>query len=389
VRFNGRLYDRRGPYLVRPGLGGSGVNRDRFDRSADVLFLSHNVTHTRKNELGYSHRRQASHSTGIYRATLNLTGHGLHLAREWAWSTTVLRASLKADYLKFDNWHEQHVRHSGTARLSIARLSRPTGVAIDLKQTYVEGYRWLPSAAAMLRRETEKSYLMLSGSYSERAPSLLEMYLPYQEADLYDPDDGRYADGGYTNLVSEKMLTGAVEIGLGPKGQGLMLSAVGGRIRDGIDWLRRYRESLEFYSPANGDIDFASVTGSARLELSDYLRFKGGGSYHYIDYELVADPAYSPEYQFFSGMELHLLWAQKLIDLWAYGEVVYASRYHGHVQWDMGERIITNVKLSFRMGHFRFHFVSQNALSMLHYPKDGWQNPGRYTTYGFTWDFID
>ncbi|MCD6249040.1 MAG: hypothetical protein J7J98_01750 [candidate division Zixibacteria bacterium] len=389
VRFNGRLYDRSGPYLVRPGLGGNGVTRNRFDRSADVLFLSHNEEHTQKYEFGYSHLRQASYTNGIYRATLDLTGHGLHLAREWAWSTAVLRASLEADYSEFNNWYEQHIRHSGTAHLSYARLTWPTGIAFDLRQTYVEGYRWLPSAAAMMRRETEKSYLMLSGSYSERAPSLLERYLPYQKTDLYQTGFNSYADGGYPNLVSEKMLTGAIEFGLGRQEQGLMFSAIGGKVWDGIDWLRRYEGDLEVYTPVNGDINFANVTGTARFELSDFLHFKGGGSYHYTDYELLIDPAYSPEYQFFSGMELHLFWSQKLIDLWAYGEVVYTGPYHGFVGDDLGEQAIVNVKLSFNMGHFRFHFVSQNALSVLYYPKDGWQNPGRYTTYGFTWDFID
>jgi hypothetical protein len=329
--------------------------------------------------------------TGVYRANLNLTGHGLHVAREWAWSTNILRASLEADHLKFDNWHEQHTRYSGTAHLSIARLSRPTGLVLDLKQVYVEGYRWLPSAAAMLRRETEKSYLMLSGSYSERAPSQLELYLPYQTAPLYNAQSSvdNYADGGKANLLSEKMLTGATEIGLGSKSRSLMLSAVGGRIWDGIDWPRRYAGALEVFTPINGDIDFATVTGSTNWDFSDNVRFKGGGSYHYIDYELIDDPAYSPEYQFFSGLELHLFWRQTLIDLWAYGEVVYTGPYHGLGDKGLGDNAIVNVKLSFRMGHFWFHFVSQNTLSLRYDAKDGWQNPGRYSTYGFTWDFID
>lgn len=389
VRFNGRLYDRRGPYAVRPGFGGGNVERDRFDRAVDVTYLSHNETHTRKHELGYSYRRQASHTTGVYAANLNLTGHGLHLAREWSWSTSVLRASVEANHSKFDNWHKQHSRSKGTARLTLARLSQPAGIALDLRQTYVEGYRWLPSASAMLRRETEKSYLMLSGSYSERAPSLLELHLPYQEANLYGRQTPDYADGGSPTLVSEKMMMGAVEIGLGRKNQSLAVTAVAGRISDGIDWLHREEAGMEIYTPVNRDLDFATVTGTARLGLGDLLYLKGGGSYHYIDQEQVADPAYSPEYQVFSGGELHLYWSQKLIHFWVYGEIVYVGPYHGYVDQDLGGGAVINTTVSFRMGHFRFKFVTQNALLAAYAPKDGWQLPGRSTTYGFTWNFMD
>ncbi len=389
LRFNGQLYDRKGPYAVRPRNGGSYVERDRFDRAVDLTYLSHNETHTRKSELGFSYRRQASHTFDAYSANLNLTGHGLHLAREWFWSTSVLRASLEANNSEFDNWYEQHSRNKGTARLSLARLSQPAGIALDLRQTYVEGYRWLPSAAAMLRRETEKSYLMISGSYCERAPSLLELYLPYQEAALYGRQSPDYADSGSPRLASEKMMMGAVEIGMGRLNQSLTITAAAGRIKDGIDWLRREEAEVETFAPANGDIDFATVTGTARLGLGDFLYLKGGGSYHYADHELVADPAYSPEYQVFSGGELHLYWSQKLIHFWAYGEIVCIGPYHGHVDQNLGDGAVINTAVSFRMGNFRFKFVTQNALLESYLPKDGWQLPGRSTTYGFTWNFYD
>jgi len=389
VRFDGRLYDRRGPYPVRPGIGGGMVNRDQFDRNANILFLVHNDEHTVKNELGYSHVRQATRMDGIYGVNLNQTGHGFHLAREWMRGTTVVRSSLRGDYLQFDNWHEKHSRSTGTATLSLARLSRPVGIAVDLRQSYVEGYRWLPSVAAMLRRETDRFYVMLAGGYSERAPSLYELYLPYQQVSLYGSSPGDYADSGYRNLVTEKQVVGSLEVAAGRIRKSLSLSVVGGHTWDGIDWLTRREGGRDLFSPFNGDIDWVSITTLARFGLSDFLRFKGGGSYHYLDYENIADPVYSPEFQLFSGLEMHLFWSQKLIDLYAYGEVVYSGPYHGYVQQNLGEQAIVNVKLSFKMGHFRFHFISQNTLSAAYYPKDYWQNPGRYSSYGFTWDFID
>jgi hypothetical protein len=69
--------------------------------------------------------------------------------------------------------------------------------------------------------------------------------------------------------------------------------------------------------------------------------------------------------------------------------LAYAGPYHGLVQDDLGEEVVVNIKLSFKMGHFRFHWISQNTLSISYYPKDYWLNLGRYNSYGFTWDFID
>lgn len=389
IRFAGRLYDRRGPYPVRPAKGGRTVDRDRFDRSADVVFVVHNEAHTVKHEIGYSHLRQASRLNDGYRMNLNQTGHGLNLAREWMWGLTAVKTVLRGDYLKFDSWHERLDRWTGSAGLSLARLTRPVGVAIDLKQTYVKDYRFLPSASVMVRRETDRSHLMLAGAYSERAPSLYELHLPYQEADLYATGGINYADGGYSNLVSEKQLIGSAEISLGGRANRISVTASGGRIWDGIDWLSRGEGNLTVFTPVNGRVDWTTVSTTTRVGLSSFLHFKGGGSYHYLDYENFADRPYSPEYQAFSGMELYLFWSQKLINLFAYGEVVYTGPYHGLQQQDLGKQAIVNIKLSFIMGHFRFHWISQNTTSQSYFPKDYWVIPGRYNSYGFTWDFID
>jgi hypothetical protein len=363
--------------------------RDRFDRQLELSYLIHADDHRSKYEVGYTHVRQASHWNRYYLANLNKTGHGLSLARESMWGKFAVSSSVRGDYLRFDSWYDQHDRFSGTAELRLARLSQPIGLAVGLRQTYVEDFRFLPAVTAMLNRTTGQSLVVLSGGYSERAPSLYELYHPYQSADIYRHGTRDYADGGNRSLASEKQLIGSVEYTRGRSGKSLSLAVVGGQIWDGIDWRPTDNDGVTEFRPANGDINFANLTGTARLEFSDLLRFKAGGSFHHLDYENFSTRAYSPEYQFFSGAELHLYWKPKLIDLWVYGEAVYAGPYRGLVVDDLGEQVIINMKLSFRMGSFRFHWISQNTLSAVYSQRDGWRNPGRYSSYGFVWDFTD
>ena len=88
-------------------------------------------------------------------------------------------------------------------------------------------------------------------------------------------------------------------------------------------------------------------------------------------------------------MELHVYWRQRLIHLYAYGEVVYSGPYDGYAVTDLGDQPIFNVKLSFRSRSFRFHFVIQNALGAEYQSRDWFVIPGRYSYWGFTWDFLD
>ncbi len=389
IQADGQLYNRTGYYHVRPLAFGAALKRDRFDRTARVSISRYNADRNAKYVFGYRHIRQESALGGAYDVNLNQTGHGLSMAREWFARGLALRAELAGDYLKYDTWFNQYSRLSADASLQVVRLSRPWGYSALLKQTYAEKYRFLPSVAVMLRRDVEKSLVMFSLGYSERAPSMNELHLPYQATKLYASGFNDYADQGNPDLISEKMFEGTMEVSVGRPDNSLSLTATGGKIWDGIDWMPTKAGALTVFAPQHGDVTFSNITSVGRVRLADFLRFKGGGSYHFVDYKLTDNRAYTPKYQAFSGLELHLFWRQKLIDFWAYGELVYVGRYDGYIEPGLGNEALTNVKLSFRMGHFRFHWIMQNSLSAVFRPRDYWENPGYVTSWGFVWDFFD
>ncbi len=388
IRATGCLYDRKGTFRIRPDAGGERVDRDRFDRLAKISFVKHNEEYTGRQEIGYKHIRQASSLDDDYVARLNVTVNGLFASREWIAEQTIVQAKLALDHNEYDDWWDIHNRYEALASFSLARMSDQYRLALNVKGEYVESQKFLPSASVMVQRESDKMLFVTSVGYSERAPSLHEMYLRYQEANIYGSYND-YADHGNSNLKPERQLIGSTELELGSRTTNVGLEITGGKIFDGIDWNPEYDGNTAVFSPRNGDVDFANFTLDGSLGLSDYLKLKAGGSYHYVEYALYEDKPYTPVLQTFSGVEFHLYWPQKLLDFWAYVEMMYTSEYDGYEKSGLGNDPVFNVKMSVKMGSFRFHWISQNTLSREYSARESFVTPGRYNTYGFTWDFLD
>jgi len=388
-RATGQLYDREGYLQIRPDFDGSYVKRDRFDRFLRLAFFSSNDEHTSCNEFSYKHTRQGSDLNRAYYARFNSTGHGLTLSREWSAWSRIFKIELTSDYLIFDDGYDEFTRLTSSASLNLAGFSSSWKYAFRLGQKHDEQFRFLPFAAGMVYKNSGRLFMMFSAGYGKRAPSMLEQNLRVQEVSFYGQAPYNYIDSGNKDLLAEKQLTGNATLEYGSVGNSLGLEITGGKIYDGIDWQHTEDLTSEIFQPVNGDINFVNTTLTGRIKLGDFLRFNGGGAYHYLDYEQDENKPYSPEYQFFSGMELHLFWKQKLIDLFAFGELVYVGPYDGYEEEDLGGNLVSNIKLSFRMGSFRFHYVIQNPTSIIYSDRDYNQFSGRFNYYGFIWNFLD
>jgi hypothetical protein len=386
----GQLYNRDGDFVVRPDTS---LLRERFDRSAKLSFDFHNHDHTARTELGYQHLRQGSYLSGVYKTRLNLTGHGGFLTREWLSGQTIFQARLDGNYSEYDDGFKNLNRTNSVLSLNLARLNDGYRWALSLGSEYVEDFGFLPSGVMVLFRESPRFFLMLGAGYSERAPSLYELHLPFRSSSVYGSGRPKYADRGNSELKKEKQLTGNVTLELGSSDNNIGISVTGGNIVDGIDWQNQFvTDSLGNYilfSTINGDVAFVDVSVRPRLRLKDFLHLLGGGAYHYLDYKEFATKAYSPEYQIFSGMELHVYWSQKLLDLFAYGEIVYTGPYDGYDKKGLGKELVANAKLSLGLKDFRFHFVFQNVLANVYSAREYITFPGRYFYYGLTWSFLN
>ncbi len=394
IRFSGQLYSRGGLYRVMSSAEGKVMERNRLDRSAKVGFEKHNSDHTGRTEVGYSYLKQGSNIDGTYKGRFENNGDGLYVVRQWATGSTAFSAEINADQRNYKDGYDEFDRASGKISFRMARLNPGWRYAVIGAVEAVENLNALPSASLILFSDNDKSFFLLSAGYTERAPSLYELNLRFQRTTLDTLSGDEYADMGNPDLKKERQIVGSAMMELGDISRSVRLSVTGGRVFNGIDWIQtELRDSFfvryTLFSPANLNFDFFDISLQQRLALNDLLSLTSGGAYHRVEYELYDKRPYQPEFEAFGGLELHQFWPQRNIHLFAYGELVYTSEYDGYDKTGLGNTMVANVKLSFRIKDFRFHFVIQNALSKLYYPHEDFINFGRYSYFGLTWKFLD
>jgi len=146
---------------------------------------------------------------------------------------------------------------------------------------------------------------------------------------------------------------------------------------------------LGLYRPGNHDIEFASGSLTKTISYRDNIYWKGSGSYHYIKIAGDDDPAYSPDYQFFSSLELSYQFRKPSIRLYGYIEGQYYGPYAGPHGTELGEKPIINTKLSFSIKKFQFYYIFQNIIGTEYMLREFTPIPTWYDYFGFTWNFLD
>ncbi len=385
------LYDRSGPFSVRPNLGGRVVNRDRFERSAHLSADWHADDGSERWELGYNWQRQGSKITGIYAANLDYFVDGLFASHQRRLGGYLVSFDAAADKVEFDAASSRHQRARLKGDIRLIKTSHGSRFGLTIGSNWEEDYRFLPRASITWLNESDRAFLYTSIGYSERAPSLYELYLPFQRKTIYNTTTD-YADSGNETLKSERQLTGSLLFHYGSPDTWAGVQVTGGQIIDGIDWRNEFFSdsiSYRYFYPDNGDITFAGVTVQQQLQLFNFLWLRSGGSYHWTDYEQFDDKAYIPEYQAFIGGEINLYWPQRLLHFFAYGEIVYTGEYDGFVVDNLAGDFITNTRLAARLKDFTFHVVFENNLNALYSEREGFTFLGQYFYYGFVWNFLN
>ncbi|MBD3401343.1 hypothetical protein GF420_00490 [candidate division GN15 bacterium] len=395
ITARGRLYDREGPFRVQPDISPVVLNRDRFDRSADLGVQWNNSDQTANWQFRYRHLRKSADVVGSYLAKFNQTGHGATALRQWVSGQRAFMTELTVDWLEYDEGFNSYERTGAGAYAGVADLSDGWRYAARAGTRWSDDFDLLPDASVLVLRESDRLLTMFSAGFATREPTLHELHLPFRRATIYPAGTLNYGDRGNEDLQVEKQLIGSGLIELGSDRANINVRVTGGRIIDGIDW-RVTNEVINgslarVFSPVNGDIDFLNVAVAPSFKVADLIRFSGGGSYHITEYEIYAEQTrpYAPDYQVWAGAELHVYWPQKLIHLFAYGEVVYTSSYDGYFEVGLGQDPVFNARLSLKMGNFRFHYIFQNLLNRVYEGRENYSFIGRFNSYGFVWEFLD
>lgn len=395
LNASGQVYNRKSSFRVQPDFGTTGLMfRNRKDRSGRIAVEFLNDKHTSKTFLGYNYLRQNSNIDNAYKGRFDINSYDYFVGREWMKNNLMLSTKVSSNYIKYRNEFEQFERYSGDISFRLIKYNQNRKIALTIGSEYNEDYKFLPRASIWVIKDSPKFFYMFSFGYSERAPSLHELNLPFQEIILYQTAPARYGDGGNSDLASEKQLTGNITYEYGSLENNINLSITGGMIKDGIDWNNTILAdtalaAFKLFRPENGDIDFADFKMEFNLKIKNYLRLLSGAAYHYLNYENFEDKAYLPDYQLFTGAELHIYWPQKYTDLFAYVELTYTDSYLGYNGSVLGQEPIINSKLGFEMKNFRFNFIWKNPLFRAYKVREDFTISSRQTYYSFTWRFFD
>ena len=388
----GQMYERDAAFVVRPGLSTLPFTRKRFDRSFRTALEFQNDSRTSRVEIGYEHLRQGSYLDFAYKGRFNRTGHGSFFKYEKADGSKLWQLESRANILEYDNGFGQFDRFSASFFVNMVRLNESGKFGIRAGSNYSDDYNFMPSIATLYQFESDKFFVQLSASYSENEPSLHQLNLPYQEADIFGTFGWNYAEGGTPNLKKERLLVGNLIIEPGTVENKITLSITGGRISNVIEWTDQFLPgagSPKFYSPVNDNLTFYTASVKPSLRLSDFLRFDAGGAYFKFDYDTLGVRPYRPEYNLFSGLELHYYWKSRLVNLYAYGELRYVGPYDGYDKTGLGDELVANTKFTIGLHNFSFHLVFQNHFDNQYELRENLTVPGRVFYYGLVWKFYD
>lgn len=390
----GQVYNRKGSYVINPDISTIGFDRNRIEKGYELELSKDNDHGSATKYIRYGYNRKRSYLDGRYKSRLNMNRTDLFVGLRGMKNKLLYKFELSGSFDKYNNGYDEYDRYLGGGTFNLAKISGSRRLGLTLGADYVEDFKVLPQASISLQNESDKMFYLLSVGYAEKAPTLNDLYLPAQSGAVYQSSSTNidYNDGGNSDLQSEKQLVGSAMIEFGGFDNNLRLSATGGKIFDGIEWMELYFHQTSYekiFYLTNDNVTFADFQLRHNLTLSDNLRLLSGAAYHKVDYASDYQPAYTPEYQLFSGMELHLFWPQKQTDLFAYGEIVLPGKYDGYRGERLGEEPQINIKLSFQIKHFRFHYVWQNPLLRTYQVKEDFTINERLTYYGITWQFFD
>ncbi len=404
LTLNGRLYRRRGTFRVQPDNPFVGqFYMDRFRRDRDLAAgLDYAVSPNQKSSFEFRHQRSEaalSRKDRTYRRVFDIIDNSFIFSHEGKLGDFCLKTRVLFTQEKFDE-SDKNVRHRGLFDARLLHADSVSSWLIYLKADKVVGYEPAPSGMLYYSLNKDRYYLSGSIGYSTKFPRLYELHLRERIFRIYSSTEADYYESGNKNLIPEKQLVGNLTFGWGKVGNDLSLSATGGKIFDGIDWRRSdslpsdtsinwASRILGIFRAENRDIEFANITARQRFSWRNLLYWSGGASYHLVRVNGTTDLPYSPDYQFFSNLELHVYIKYFDIHLYGYGEVIYQQPYHGYLGTEIGDNITLNARLSFRVKKFRFFYIFQNIQANVYELREDYVFPGRYLTYGITWEFLD
>lgn len=391
-----RLYRRSADYLYRPFSSGQDFSRRRRDRDF-VSRLEHTPDDRRKFAFEFRHQRSESilEDINVYKLKTEQVTNTFSLTRDQRFERSMISVSASATRSTLELEPIKNSRNEGA--LSFRALL--FGVDADDHLTpslYGEvgivgtgGFFVLPRVNVGWTRRSGSIGIDVALGLTPVFPRQYELDLRFESPVTLRGDDD-IDQRGNPNLQPERQYTAGAKLSFGDGESNLVLSATGGYIVDGINW-RGFAKSPagREFRPINENVSFAGLTATSNLALTDWLHWVGSGSLYSISYDSIDAPAYTPDYNIFSGLTLDVYLPFLELYLSGYGELALTGPYTGYDTIVLGENPVVSTRISARVKSFRFHYVFENSFNRIYEAREQYLIRGRYSWYWITWDFLD
>ncbi len=416
-----RLYRRKANIAYKPQSLNRKFNRDRRDR--DIVARVERKAGN-NNSLGVEFRHQRSESgldalSSPYSQRLDRIENGFSAIWNHRSSTKMLKVNLSASKEKLEFEVGSNERKLGDASLkALVRLGGDALTEIELPTSAVHPPRILANRSEF-QSGLNSSFIFGeiaasgAGGYDVQPrvnlgfvsvapgrsftlalgvtpvfPRQYELDLP-PEAPVTQSTVGTLEQSGNGSLTPEAQYTATAEARIGSGAKQLTLSITGGKITDGINWRTSPTSSGLLYRPINEDFTFFGATVTKRLALTSWLVWNSSAAIYNSEYDSTAQPAYSPDYNLFSGLALDFYYRPLEIHFSGYGEVTYNGEYFGYDGSLLGKQAVINYRAAFRIKDFTFNYVFENSLNAQFQAREGYDYIGRYSWYWITWNFFN
>ncbi len=397
-----RLYRRQGTLHFRPGYSSATFDRFRRDRDFSTRYI-HRHAIGGKSVLEFRHQRsesvlENSSAAHAYNRNLDIFDNSLDFSHERRWRICDLKGGLSITQYDFHDGGRETRRRRAALFGQFVRGDSLKALTGYLRLEKLGGYNPAPSIMAAQTGLIKEIRYTASLGYAARFPNQYELDLRPKFVSMVSTSNPDYFESGNSILKPEKQAVGNISLAYGKSNQDWQLSLTGGRILDAIVWDRTLLDTLgdnvTAYRPSNRDMDFIALSLSKNFRWRDFFTWHGAAAWRYMDLSGYENPAYHPDWQIFSSLELYHY--VRVIDVHFYGylEGTLSDSYAteglmGSPVMTLGEQGVLNARLSFRIKKFNFYFNWQDLLNHDFRMHEGYYISGRLFSYGLTWQFID
>ncbi len=384
---SGTLNDLEAPIYTQPELGAAVVRRELQQRQLHAALSRHTAKENRSTSrailLDYS--RQHSHADGVLSNRFDQWKYRFGYQQSHWFGRWGVQSSLGIQSDEYRSGVGVNQRTSYDARTTLIQKNTRSVFGMTASLVIPAGRNLLPAFSATYGISGDAWSIWWGLSYTSRAPSLHELFLPFRTGNAV-PSLSVYTEQGKSDLRDEHRLSFSTTVTRRSEHSNLSLLFLSGVQSQEIGWSASLDSSSISFQPDNRNRRFIALGAVGDLRV-----FKGGLLFGSLGGWTSSDPERDrhPQFQATVGGDLEIPIRSRLITLRGSTEVRFVSEWTGLYGEPIGGTAESYSTLCLVMKSFEIHWIITNGLNSATALRDFAVQPERLDRIGLVWHFLD